>query len=219
MALDTMPPELLLRIYSYLDVPDVAALGRTSRTLRTVAVDRALHRTRIKVVAPSRVLHALQSDLRPNVTQLCQRNLLRGLGIERRWRAGLYIYSPQSVKQFETSQRLQRALVASVLTAHIHHRPPTPSFLWSSRVLPDVEGSYLRIARALLPVVRKLKFARQCDELSRQVRADGGPKVDAWLQRNAARMPFESERVRLAMCPPTQRIVQFWESLIARQGA
>lgn len=79
----------------YLDVPDLAAIARTCRTFRAVALDRALHRVRIRVVAPSRVSHALEPAFRPDVAQLCQRDILRGLGVERRWRAGHYIYSPQ----------------------------------------------------------------------------------------------------------------------------
>jgi len=124
----------------------------------------------------------------------------------------------QSVKQFETSQRLQRALVRSVLVAHFHSRPAR-HLLLDTHILPDIEGSSLRVDRALLPVVRKLKFALQRDALSRQVRADGGPHVEPWLVRNAARMSLESERVRLAVCPSSRRIVRFWEALTRATSA
>jgi hypothetical protein len=58
-----------------------------------------LHKKRIQVVAPSRVQHSLfaegphGSKLRPTVLDLINRDVIRGLGIARRWRMGLYIYS------------------------------------------------------------------------------------------------------------------------------
>lgn len=115
------------------------------------------------------------------------------------------------------SQSLQRAFVRNVISAHVHARPALPTPLLDARVLPDVEGSSPQVARALLPVVRKLKFAIQCDALARQVRADGGPHIGAsWLERNRSRLPRETERVRLAMCPSTRRVVRFWEGQTIR---
>lgn len=81
---------------AYVDLPDLSALARTSRTFKAVALDPALHRVRLRVVAPARVGHALEPSLRPTLLDLCHRNFMRGIGIERRWRAGLYFYSPQA---------------------------------------------------------------------------------------------------------------------------
>lgn len=197
----------MLRIFLYLDVPDLAALIRTSHGFRAIALDQALHRVRLRVVAPSRVQHALEPNLRPTVADLCQRNLMRGLGIERRWRAGLYFASSQSVKQFENSQRLQQKRVRDLLCAHIRSRPAAFSLV-ETRILPDVESAN-HVDRSLLPIMRKLKFAIQRDVLARQVRAQGG--IGAWLE--ARGRVIEGERVRLAICPGVRKVVRFWESL------
>ncbi|KZW00557.1 hypothetical protein EXIGLDRAFT_761637 [Exidia glandulosa HHB12029] len=207
-TLATIPPEVLLHIFIYVDMPELTALARSSRTFRAVALDPALHRVRLRVVAPARVEHALEPGLRPTLVDLCQRNLIRGLGIERRWRSGLYFYSPQSVKQFEASQRLQRIHVRDLLLAHFRSRP-VPLYPADTRLMPVAEGSSFQIARSLLPVMRKLKFAIQRDVLSRQVRARGG--VSAWLESSGRGL--ETERVRLAVCPGVRKVVRFWEGL------
>ena len=78
---------------SYLDLPELDALSRLSPTLRLLTQDPILHRRRITIIAPSRVQHALFAyggALRPTVPDLVVRNVLRGLGIERRYRMGVY---------------------------------------------------------------------------------------------------------------------------------
>jgi hypothetical protein len=82
-------------VVSYLDLPDLACCLRVCHLLRVLAVDPVLHHYRIRVVAPSRVAHSLfgQSPPRPTVGELVARGVMRGLGIERRWRAGLYFYT------------------------------------------------------------------------------------------------------------------------------
>lgn len=86
-------------IVSYLDLPDLACLSRLSLYFARVAADPALHRVRILVVAPSRVSHSLFAVdpqgvyFRPTVGDLVHRGVMRGPGIERKWRMGLYFYS------------------------------------------------------------------------------------------------------------------------------
>jgi hypothetical protein len=87
-------------LVSFLDLPDLAALSHVSPSLAKLCSDPVLHRFRLLVVAPSRLSHSLfgQSPqglaLRPTVSDLVNRGVLRGLGIVRRWRAGSYFYSP-----------------------------------------------------------------------------------------------------------------------------
>jgi hypothetical protein len=86
-------------LVSFLDVPELTTLASTSGYLATLAADPILQRTRLLVVAPSRLSHSLFGispgglPLRPTVSDLIRRNVLKGLDIERRWRAGLYLYS------------------------------------------------------------------------------------------------------------------------------
>lgn len=87
-----------MRTVSYLDLPELDVIGHVSPGLERLAQDPALHRVRIRVVTPARIQHflfAYGGNLRPSVVDLVQWNVLRGLGIERRWRTGAYLYSPQ----------------------------------------------------------------------------------------------------------------------------
>lgn len=85
----------LFLIVLYLDFPDIASLAALSPIMAAIGADPALQRVRILVVAPSRLSHALfeKSPPRPTVAQLVRLNVFKGLGIERRWRAGAYLYS------------------------------------------------------------------------------------------------------------------------------
>lgn len=100
MGLISLPPELLLYIFSYLDLPDLAALSAAALLFRVLAADPLLHRTRLRVVAPSRVEHALFAanafgvPLRPTVLELAQRGVFQALNLDRVVRLGLYLYSP-----------------------------------------------------------------------------------------------------------------------------
>jgi len=209
-TLSTLPPEMILRIFGYLDLPELSALARTCHALRSFATDRVLHRARIFVTAPSRVDHSLfggGGTLRPTVPDLVHRNLLRGLGIERHWQRGEYFHSPQSVKQYETSLRLQRTQVRQRLTTHLGARAET-RVLVATRVFPDIESSLPRVSRMLLPVMRKLKWCIQRDHLAQKVREHG---LQDWLERRGRLV--EIERVRLAICPGVRPVRAFWEEL------
>jgi len=114
----TIPPEIILRIrplcdhnvsenlltyplVSYLDIPDLTSLSRASPQLAILTSDPILHSNRLRLTAPSRVAHSLFGTspngilFRPSVGELLQRGVMKGLGIERRWRTGGYFYSPR----------------------------------------------------------------------------------------------------------------------------
>jgi len=84
---------------SYLDLPDLAALEQVSPVLADLASDPVLHRNRLRIVVPSRLQHSLYGAdphglaFRPTVGDLVHRRVICGLGIERRWRMGLYFHS------------------------------------------------------------------------------------------------------------------------------
>ncbi|KAI0036596.1 hypothetical protein K488DRAFT_40785, partial [Vararia minispora EC-137] len=212
---------------SFLDIPDLASLARTSRYLAALAADPLLNRTRILVVAPSRVEHALfaaphGAPLRPSVPDLVHRNVIQGLGLDRIYRLGGYIYSPIAARNYENAIRLQRHHVANVLGAALRTHPHDLALLRSlhaSRVLPDVESSHLTVARALLPTVRQLKWSLRKDDLARVMRACTAPQrggkpsgAFAWIARKAM-IVGENERVRLAVCPGVRKIVDRYERL------
>ncbi|TFY69216.1 hypothetical protein EVJ58_g547 [Rhodofomes roseus] len=222
-----VPPEVWLHIFSYLDLPELANLARVSPVLACYAEDPVLHHHRLHVVAPSRVSHSLfgqSSDglpLRPTVSDLVHRGIMRGLGIERRWRAGMYFYSQHMVAQYEVSLRLQRTHAGNVVESALRRRSSTSLYrIYSARVLPD-ELPSAAISSTLIPAMRKLKWSIQRDRLAKLVKArsemvrEGG--VVAWLEdRGKAVMRRENERVRLALCPGIGGTVRFYENLSHR---
>lgn len=85
---------------SYLDLPDLTLLASLgSRVLASLTADPVLHFQRLWVTSPSRLNHHLFGRskeghlLRPSVGELVRRGVMKGLGIERRWRMGMYFYS------------------------------------------------------------------------------------------------------------------------------
>ncbi|KAI0279974.1 hypothetical protein BC826DRAFT_1077533 [Russula brevipes] len=194
-ALTLIPPEILLYILSFLDVPDLSTLASTCRYLASLAADPILQRTRLLVVAPSRLSHSLFAigpeglPLRPTVSDLIRRGVIKGLGIERRWRAGLYLYSALSVANYERSVLLQRGHASNVVSSKLRRwslHPNPLKTLYKTRVLPDVESYSPLIARSLLPVMRRLKWSVQCDSLSRVLRSRNvtSRRVDTTKQRD-----------------------------------
>ena len=93
---------------AYLDIPDLVSLSRASPQLTALTSDPILHRDRLRFTAPSRVAHSLFGTspsgvfLRPDVGELLQRGIMKGLGIERQWRSGEYFYS-QRVRGWASS--------------------------------------------------------------------------------------------------------------------
>ncbi|KAL5533731.1 hypothetical protein ACEPAG_191 [Sanghuangporus baumii] len=214
--LETLPPEVILHILSYLDLPELDALSRLSPVLKDLAQDPILHRRRILIVAPSRVQHALFAyggALRPTVPDLVVRNVLRGLGIERRYRMGLYFNSRESVKQYEISRRLQLTHVRHVLAAHLQRK----SRQALTRMIPDAEVC----SPCLLPAVRSLKWCIRKDALARMVRErenSGGSKPTTWFEGRGHGLWKENERIRLAICPGVGKIVRFFEGIGKNEG-
>jgi len=179
LMLTNMPPEILLYILSFLDIPELSILASTCHYLASLADDPILQRTRLLVIAPSRVSHSLfgigpeGSPLRPTVSDLVRRGVMKGLDIERRWRAGLYLYSALSVVNYENSVLLQRGHASDVVSSKLRRwslHPNPLKALYKTHVLQDVESSSPLISRSLLPVMRRLKWSIRRDGLSRNLR-------------------------------------------------
>jgi len=152
---------------------------------------------------------------------------MRGPGIERKWRMGIYFYSTNSVKQYETGLHLQRRYTSLIVSSHLRRRSPGSNALKTlcqSHVLPDVESSSLSISRSLLPIMHQLKWSIQRDKLAKVVRDGvcvGGTSADnesgvglaAWIEAKGKGIVQDGERVRLALCPGIRKIVGFYENL------
>ncbi|KAF8971752.1 hypothetical protein BDZ97DRAFT_1784913 [Flammula alnicola] len=189
----SFPPEILLHILSYLDLPDLAIIAQVAPSLIPLTSD--------PIVSPSRVNHNLFGKspqghaLRPT-----------GLGIERRWRMGAYFYSLNSIIQYENGRSLSRRLASNVLSVQLRRRttadPPGSSLqtLYSCHVYPD------------------LKWSLQRDKLAK-VFKDSGVRlgIGAWLEtgtgENGRRVLLEDEKLRLAVCPDMRKTRGFFERL------
>jgi hypothetical protein len=99
--------------------------------------------------------------------------------------------------------------------------------LHRSHVLPDIESSSLAISRSLLPVVRKLKWSQQRDNLAKVVRdrtclalqsRDGKETIGfgEWVATIGRGIVQDGERVRLATCPNVRKIIRIYEALVHR---
>lgn len=137
--------------------------------------------------------------------------------------------SSQAAKQYESTLRIQQVHTKVLLSSYLRTRLSPPTALKSlhySHVLPDIESSILSVSRSLLPVVHKLKWSIQKDNMSRIVRAhtfsamnsidpphpfNGGFGV--WAELRGSSIFGESERVRLALCPDVRKMIKFYEEM------
>ncbi|KAL0951589.1 hypothetical protein HGRIS_008270 [Hohenbuehelia grisea] len=229
-----MPPEIMLHIFSFLDLPDLEIVVQLAPLLRKLADDPALHKNRIRVIAPSRISHSLFGQakgvaLRPTVADLVHRGVMRGLGIERRWRMGIYLYSHVSVRQYETGMLLRKQHAGSVVSTYLRQRTANADnlkALYLSHVMPDVESSSHTVSRSLLPVMRKLKWSLKRDKLAKSMRegpcmvavvggAADGSGFTRWLESHGRNVMLEDSngRVRLAVCPNVRKIIGAFETM------
>ncbi|KAF5388589.1 hypothetical protein D9757_004689 [Collybiopsis confluens] len=234
-SLLNMPADVTLHIFSYLDLPELAALAQVSPYLATLASNPALHKNRLRVVAPSRIQHSLFGQgpqgaaFRPTIAELVHRGVMKGLSIERHLREGTYFYSHRSISQYETSLKLARNRACRIISMQLRQRErDTNEFLKTlhqAHVLPDEESSSIHISRSLLPVMRKLKWSIQRDNLSKKIRTGtvysiSGSSIGPlevfgrWLESRAKAVVYDrDERVRLAICPDIRLKVGFYERL------
>ncbi|KAF8203953.1 hypothetical protein BJ912DRAFT_919936 [Pholiota molesta] len=169
--LRSFPPEILLHILSYLDLPDLALIAQVVPELEPLTSDPVLHRYRIFIVTA-------RQALRPTVSDLVHRGVLRG--IDRQWRTGAYFYSKSAIIQYENGRELSRRW---------HRTRMKTNALHSRQMCPDVESSSPNIARSLLPILAKV------------FKESGVPLgVGAWLANGeyGRRILLDDEKFRLA---------------------
>jgi len=229
ISLVNFPPEILLHILSFLDLPDLVVLAQVVPALMHLTTDPVLHTYRLRIVSPSRVNHKLFGlspqghALRPTLVDLVHRGVIKGLGIERRWRMGGYFYSSNSVIQYENMRLLFRRQASHILAVQLQKRTTNGTasnslqILCSTHVFPDVESSSLNVARSLLPVMRKLKWSLQRDRLAKVFKVSGvSIGIGPWLDRGDSerrKVVQEGEKLRLAVCPNIRTKVGFFERL------
>ncbi|CAE6417846.1 unnamed protein product [Rhizoctonia solani] len=210
------PPEIWLQISWYLDLPDLDAIAKTCRILRLLTKDPALQRVRLLIFTPERVNRSLFSVNRPTVLDLVQWNILRGLGMERRWRAGQYLYSTssQSVRQFNAMINIEQTRIRSKLSSLLRTPRSSARATLYPRILPDIEASSAHVARALLPAVHSLNACLRRQGLSRAIR-DGTRRNVRWFEGKGRELGVSGEWERLAVCPSVRKSIKAWEEILA----
>ncbi|KAF8600825.1 hypothetical protein BDV93DRAFT_525094 [Ceratobasidium sp. AG-I] len=214
------PPEIWLQISWHLDLPDLDSLAACNRVMRSVTKDPALHRVRILVFTPERVSRSLFSVNRPSILDLVHLNILRGLGIERRWRAGQYLYSTLAVRQFNASINLQQTRIRTKLSSLLRTPRSSARATLFPRIIPDIEASSHHIARALLPAVHSLNANLRRQALARVISNGATATRDvAWFEGRGRELGVVGERARLAVCPSVRKSVRAWEDRFVRMRA
>ncbi|EUC56628.1 hypothetical protein RSOL_189950 [Rhizoctonia solani AG-3 Rhs1AP] len=208
------PPEIWLQISWYLDLPDLDAIAKTCRILRLLTKDPALQRVRLLIFTPERVNRSLFSVNRPTVLDLVQWNILRGLGMERRWRAGQYLYSTSSVRQFNAMINIEQTRIRSKLSSLLRTPRSSARATLYPRILPDIEASSAHVARALLPAVHSLNASLRRQGLSRAIR-DGTRRNVRWFEGKGRELGVSGEWERLAVCPSVRKSIKAWEEILA----
>jgi hypothetical protein len=182
-SLSSFPDELLLHILTYLDLPDLLSLSRTSHTLRTLSLDPILHASRLHR-ASNTLSHSL--PLRPSLGELMAQRI--------------YI-----TRTTLAARRLGRSLVMIKLNKKLRGRPSVESLVeWG--VLPEEcfrkEG---RVSPALVEKKRMVERERVRDFLRSWVEVwrvrgervkgeEGGEKPDVRvLVRRFARGSLQQE--------------------------
>ncbi|QRV80234.1 hypothetical protein RhiJN_22742 [Ceratobasidium sp. AG-Ba] len=207
------PPEIWLQISWHLDLPDLDSLAASSRLLRPLTKDPALHRVRILVFTPERVSRSLFSVNRPSILDLVHSNILRGLGIERRWRAGQYLYSTLAIRQFNASVNLQMTRVRTKLSNLLRTPRSLARATLYPRVIPDIEASSTRVARALLPAVHSLNSHIRRHALARAITTTR--RDVSWFEGKGRELGVAGESARLAVCPSVKKNIKAWETRFA----
>ncbi|KAB5592067.1 hypothetical protein CTheo_4519 [Ceratobasidium theobromae] len=212
----TFPPEIWLQISWHLDLPDIDSLAVSCRVLRALTRDPALQRVRLLVFTPERVNRSLFSVNRPSVLDLVHLNIMRGLGIERRWRTGQYLYSTLSVRQFNASVNLQQTRIRNKLAGLLRTPRSSARATLYPHIIPDVEASSHRVARSLIPAVHALNVSLRRQSLARAIR-DGARRNISWFEGKGRELGVSGEQERLAVCPSVRKSVKAWEDRLAQK--
>lgn len=155
------------------------------------------------------------------------------------------------VSVYENALRVHRLHAQNLISTVLRDRfrssnpnAPAPSYqiTWRSDTFGTTEGLTRAkpgvVSRALLPVIRSLRWSFKRDQVSRVVRGAGGigalfarrrpvdDEVDTpnrsvamWIEKQGPKLipdsssRLEVERTRLALCPDVGRIIRFYEGL------
>ena len=170
MAIDQLPPEILLRVLSHLEVNDLLQISRTCHTLRDLACDPLLHLERLQY-AHYTLSRALSH--RPAKASISPPNAWIWLS-----------------KTNVLSRQISKSLIRIRLSHNLEHRPH-PRDLVLRAILPPACTTYSSmVSPALIQSQQAIQKQRLRDRLSHKL--DRRPSVTSLVSMNI--MPEECAR-------------------------
>ncbi|KAK6371232.1 hypothetical protein LTS17_008963 [Exophiala oligosperma] len=170
LSLNHLPPEVLLCILSFLDVPDLLQLSRTCHVLRDVACDPLLHLERI---------HHASYTLS---VALARRPLKSSISPPNSW---IWLSKTNVL-----SRQISKSLVRIRLSHNLEHRP-SPRDLVDRSILPSTCTTYSSlVSPALIQSRQAVERRRLMDGLGRKL--ERRPSMNSLISLNI--MPEECAR-------------------------
>ncbi|EFP92097.1 uncharacterized protein PGTG_17402 [Puccinia graminis f. sp. tritici CRL 75-36-700-3] len=161
-----LPQTLILHIFSWLDLPDLASIGATGNGLLTnLSKDAVLHRARLRSVGAQCISPHLKR--RPNILEVAKSGKMKGLNLESKIQRGCYLSSPNSIRLLENSHRVERLMIREKLNRLLSRRPTSRSSLLTLNL---IDQELLFCSNLLAPVLRSLKRQQAKDLLARKLR-------------------------------------------------
>ncbi|KIW16225.1 hypothetical protein PV08_06276 [Exophiala spinifera] len=169
-SLNHLPPEVLLCILSFLDVPDLLQLSRTCHVLRDIACDPLLHLERIHHAS-----HTLS-------VALARRPLKSSISPPNSW---IWLSKTNVL-----SRQISKSLVRIRLSHNLEHRP-SPHDLVERSILPSTCTTYSSlVSPALIQSRQAVERRRLMDGLGRKL--ERRPSMNSLISLNI--MPEECAR-------------------------
>lgn len=169
-SLDSLPPEVLLRVFSFLEVPDLLQVSRTCHSLRDVACDPLLHLERLHHASYTLSIALAR---RPSKSSISPPNSWIWLS-----------------KTNVLSRQISKSLIRIRLSHNLEHRP-SPFDLVQRAILPSTCTSYSSpVSPALIQSQQVIQRLKLMDGLGRKL--ERRPSVNSLVSMNI--MPEECVR-------------------------
>ncbi|ETI27732.1 hypothetical protein G647_00181 [Cladophialophora carrionii CBS 160.54] len=174
LCLESLPPEVLLRVLSFLEVPDLLQVSRTSHALRDIACDPLLHLERLHHV--SYTLSTLLAR-RPSKASISPPNSWIWLS-----------------KTNVLSRQISKSLIRIRLSHNLEHRP-SPYDLVQRAILPSACTSYSsHVSPVLIQSQQAVQRRKLKDGLGKKL--ERRPSVSSLVSMNI--IPEECARHKIS---------------------
>ena len=185
-SLDSLPPEVLLHVLSFLEVPDLLQLSRTSHALREVACDPLLHLERLHHT--SCVLSILLAR-RPSKSSISPPNSWIWLS-----------------KTNVLSRQISKSLIRIRLSHNLEHRP-SPFDLVQRAILPSVCTTYSsHVSPVLIQSQQAVQRHRLKDGLGKKL--ERRPSVGSLVSLNILPEECARHNVSPAIVATRRRVIR-----------